>query len=260
MIPTRPILAFFRDWGYRLDLYIKVTARMGDIPRRRQWISEQLYQSGIGVLHVILLVGTFIGMIAALQAGIALSTVGQQDQIGTFVALGLAREMAPFIPGVFLAATVGSAFAAERGTMAVSEELEALEVMSIDPLRLLVLPRLVALLVMCPILTIVCNVVGVLGGGFVAQSQYHVSFDLYMELAFEALRATGTWIPLPKDIFAGLFKAFVFGAIITMISCSCGLRAHGGALGVGNATRRAVRDSIIAIIISNYFMTWIIYR
>ncbi|MAE28901.1 MAG: ABC transporter permease [Planctomycetota bacterium] len=260
MIPTRLIVAFFRDWGFRLDLYLKVNARLGDIPRRWQWITEQLYQSGIGVLHVILLVGTFIGMIAALQAGIALSTVGQQDQIGTFVALGLAREMAPFITAIILAATVGSAYAAELGTMAVSEELEALEVMSIDPLRLLVLPRLVALLVMCPVLTIICNIVGVLGGGFVAQAQYHVSFDLYMELALEALRATGTWIPLPKDIFAGLFKAFVFGAIVTVISCSCGLRTHGGALGVGTATRRAVRDSIIAIIISNYFMTWIIYR
>lgn len=259
MFLLKPLQRLCIDLGYQLDLFLQVCTRLGSIPARRALIAAQLYSAGIGVLHVVLLVGLFIGMIVSLQTGIELSRIGQQDQIGTIVAVSMAREMGPFITATILAATVGSSQAAELGTMAVSDELTALEVMTIDKVKLLVMPRLVALAVMCPLLTIVCDSIGILGGGFVAQSQLNVSIELYFDSAIDALRAQAALLPVPKDIYAGLVKAFVFGILIATISCAAGMRTRGGALGVGQATRTAVRDSFIAIIISNYFMTWFMY-
>src|SRR4029078_12686266 len=123
-----------------------------------------------------------------------------------------------------------------------------------------VLPRVVALALAAPVLTVVCDAIGILGGGFVAQAQLHVSFQLYLDSAHEARRDLGTTVPLPKDVFGGLFKAGVFGVIIAVIGCSAGLHARGAALGVGRAALQAVLISIIAIIIANYFMTWFLYQ
>lgn len=246
--------------GMRLELLAGVVLRLGHLPRRRRWLAERLHVSAIKNLHVVLLVALFIGMIVSLQTGIELARFGQQDQIGFIVAASMAREMGPFITAVLLAATVGSALAAELGTMSVSDELSALEVLSIDRVSLLVLPRVVALAIACPLLTVLCDGVGIVGGGFVAQSQLAVGWSLYMDSVFEALQGTAELVPVPKDVYSGLFKAFVFGAIVAVISCACGLRAKGGALGVGRATSQAVRDSIIAVIIANYFLSWLIYQ
>ncbi|MCP3918288.1 MAG: ABC transporter permease [bacterium] len=248
------------EFGFRIELAVQVFARVHHITKRRRWVLSQLYGSGIQNMHVVLLVGLFIGMIFALQTGIELARFGQQDQIGVIVATGMAREMGPFITAVILAATVGSALAAELGTMSVSDELSALDVMSVDAISFLVMPRVIALMVIAPLLTVVCDTVAIFGGGFVARSQLHVGWSLYFDSAIQALQTYGAVIPLPKDVYAGLFKAFIFGGIVAVISCSCGLKARGGALGVGRATSRAVRDSIIAVIIANYFLTWFIYQ
>jgi phospholipid/cholesterol/gamma-HCH transport system permease protein len=260
MVAWNIFTSFLMELGYRLDLLAQVMARLGHLPKRRRWVADQLYLAGIGNLHVVLLVGLFMGMIVALQTGLELAAFGQQDQIGPIVAIGMAREMGPFITAVILAATVGSAMAAELGTMSVSEELSALEVMSIDRVSLLVLPRVLGLAVMCPALAVICDAIGILGGGFVAQSQLHVSWSLYLDSAQQALKTPANLIAIPKDLYAGLFKAFCFGIIVAVISCACGLQTRGGALGVGSATRQAVRDSIIAIIISNYVLTWFMYQ
>lgn len=254
------LLSIAQLTGFRLELAGQVALRLHHLNKRRKWILDQLYQSGIQTLHVVLLVGVFIGMIVSLQTGIELSRIGQQDQIGIVVATSMAREMGPFITAVILAATVGSALAAELGTMSVSDELTALEVLSIDQISFLVLPRVVALAVICPMLTVVCDLIGVLGGGFVAESQLNVTWNLYIDSALDALRAQAKLIPLPKDVYCGLLKAFIFGGIVAVISCGCGMKARGGALGVGSVTRQAVRDSIIAIIVSNYFLTWMMYQ
>lgn len=256
----RPFLGLAAEIGYDIELLLSVIARLGSVPARLGRIAEQLYQSAIQGLHVVLLVGLFIGMIVSLQTGIELARIGQQDQIGTVVAVSMVREMGPFITATILAATVGSSMAAEIGTMAVSDELAALEVISVDRIRFLVLPRLVALAIAAPLLTILCDAIGIIGGGFVAQSQLNVTFQLYIDSAVEALRTQADIFPVPKDLYSGLFKSFVFGILVAVIGCSAGLRATGGALGVGNATREAVRDSIVTIIIANYFMTWFIYQ
>jgi phospholipid/cholesterol/gamma-HCH transport system permease protein len=251
-----PILALAEGIGHPIDLFVQTVRRLPTVTRRRRPIADQLYSSSVQGLHVVLLVGLFIGMIVSLQTGIELARIGQQDQIGVLVAVTMAREMGPFITATILAATVGSAMAAEIGTMAVSDELAALEVLSVDRVSFLVVPRLVALAVAAPLLTVLCDAIGIFGGGFVAKSQLNVTFQLYIDSAIDALRTPAITIPLPKDVYTGLFKAFVFGVLIATIGCSAGIRTSGGALGVGRATRQAVRDSIIAIIVSNYFMTW----
>ncbi len=251
---------FLFEVGFQLELLGGVILRLRSAWRRRALVAEQLYQAGIRVVHVVLLVGLFIGMIVALQTGLELSRFGQQDQIGTIVSLSMCREMGPFITATILAATVGSALAAELGTMAVSEELAALEVMSIDRTSFLVMPRVVSLAVMCPLLTVLCDAIGIVGGGFVASSQLNVGLSLYYDSAIDALQDTEFLLDLPKDVYSGLCKAWVFGVVVAVISCASGLQATSGALGVGNATRKAVRDSIIAIIVANYFMSWFFFQ
>ena len=254
------VIHFLSDLGSQLELGVQVVRRLPSVVRRRGLIADQLYQAGLKVVHVVLLVGLFIGMIVALQTGLELSRFGQQDQIGTIVALSMCREMGPFITATILAATVGSALAAEIGTMAVSEELSALEVMSIDRISFLVLPRVVGLAIMCPLLTVLCDTIGIIGGGLIANSQLNVELVLYYDSVIDALNDRGLPFELPKEVYTGLFKALVFGVIVSVISCSAGLTATSGAMGVGNATRKAVRDSIIAIIVSNYFLSWMFFN
>ena len=122
------------------------------------------------------------------------------------------------------------------------------------------MPRVVALALLCPALTILCDFVGIVGGGFVARGQLGVGLTLYYDTALDALQTPSELFALPKDVYAGLFKSFVFGIVIAIVSCSAGILTTGGALGVGRATRAAVRDSIILVIILNYFMTWFFYQ
>lgn len=251
---------FLAESGARITLAAAVAARVPHLPRRRRWLLQQLHVSGLRNLHVVLLVGVFIGMILSLQTGIELARFGQQDQIGPLVASAMAREMGPFITAVILAATVGSAMAAELGTMSVSDELAALEVLSVDRTSFLVLPRVAGLMILCPMLTVVCDAIGILGGGFVANAQLGVGWQLYFDSALASLAGLSEVVPLPKDVYGGLLKAVVFGGLVATVSCASGLEARGGALGVGRATSRAVRDSIIAVIVSNYFLTWMLYQ
>ena len=254
------ILETCREVGYQIELLARAVRFLPRALRRRRQISDQLFGAAVAVLHVVLLVGLFSGMILALQTGIELMRFGQQDQIGYVVALSIAREMGPFITGIVLAATVGSALAAELGTMSVSDELAALEILSIDRDDFLVMPRILSLALAGPLLTIVCDAIGIVGGGLVAQAQLSVEPRLYYDSAFDALQTSESFLSLPKDVYVGLFKSFVFGTIIATISCAVGVKTRGGAIGVGQSTRRAVRDSIIAIIIANYFLTWIFYQ
>jgi len=257
---NRLLYKFVRNQGYRFDLFLQTCLRLRAMVERRAWIASSMISLGLYMTHVVLFVGLFMGMIVSLQTGIELSRIGQQDQIGLIVAISMAREMGPFITATILAATSGSSIAAELGTMSVSDELSALEVMSIDKVKLLVLPRVVALAIMCPLLTILCDAVGILGGGIVAAGQLNVGWQLYSETAIDALRPVDGWFDLPYDVYAGLLKAFVFGIIVAVISCSEGLQAKGGALGVGHATRGAVRDSIIYVIIANYVISQMLYQ
>ena len=220
-------------------------------PRSRHEVLNQMYLTGIKSLGVITVVGLFTGMILALQTGLELRRFGLQANIGTAVTVVMLREMGPFMTGLIIAASVGSAIAAQLGTMVVSEEVAALEIMSINPVRFLVMPRLAALLVMMPILTLYTNMVGVMGGAIVGNTQLEVTLQAYFDNA--QLFAEN------KDMYVGLFKAMVFGIIIATVACHQGFGAREGAVGVGQATRRTVIISFLTILVVGYMMTRIFY-
>jgi len=212
----------------------------------------QLYVTGIKSLGVISVVAMFTGMILALQTGLALREYGQEVNIGAAVMISMLREMGPFMTALILAASVGSAIAAELGTMVVSEEVAALEVMSISPVRLLVMPRLAAMMIMTPILTFYASMLGVIGGAFVGYTQLGVSVEAYIDNA--------TRFAQIKDLYVGLFKALIFGIIITIIACHEGFATTEGAVGVGKTTRRSVVISFLSILIVGYIITRLFYK
>jgi len=244
--------------GFVVSLLLHTARLTPRLPRRLRFFLDACHSAGVRALPVTLIVAMFAGMILALQTGIELRNYGQTGAIGTITALSMCREMGPFITAVVLAATVGSAMAAELGTMNVSDEVTALEVMSIDPADFLVLPRVAALTVMCPAVTVFSNLLGIAGGSLVAEFQLGISQTYYWNSVQDALSDTAH--VLPKDVYVGLFKATVFGCLIAIISCACGLRAQGGAFGVGSAVQGAVRNSVIMIIVSGFIVTSLFYR
>ncbi len=220
--------------------------------RRRSEVFNQLYITGIKSLGVITVVAAFTGMILALQTGLELRRFGLQQNIGTAVTVVMMREMGPFMTALIVAASVGSAIAAQVGTMVVSEEVSALEIMSINPVRFIVLPRLIALAVMMPILTIYTNILGIAGGALVGVTQLQVSFQAYFDNA--QLYAQN------KDLYVGLLKAFVFGIVIATTACHQGFVTTEGAVGVGQETRRTVIISFLTILVLGYMLTRVFYR
>ena len=220
--------------------------------KNRADVMQQLYIVGIKSLGIVTVVGMFTGMILAIQMGLALRMVGQEGQIGTLVTNGMLREMAPFMTGLVIAASVGSAIAAQMGTMTVSEEIAALDVMNIDVHRYLVMPRLVALVVMTPMLTVYMGLVGILGGCIVGATMLGVSPEAYFDNAFR--------YTYNKDLYVGVVKAFIFGLIIVCVSCYQGFSTQEGAVGVGRATRRTVIVSFLLILMLGYFVTRLWYQ
>lgn len=219
-----------------------------------------MYDYGLKSLPVVAVVALFSGMIISLQTGIQLALVGQEQYIGVVVAQTFSREFGPFMTCIILVGTVVSAYTAEIGTMTVSEETAALEVMSIDPVGYLVAPRILALTVMTFFLTVCADIVGLGGGAFVAKSQLGVSYKRFFDVALDSLQGREWLGILPKDLYAGLLKASFTGFVIAGVGCAQGLRAQGGALGVGRAVRGAVIASIVLILIISYDFTWLVYR
>ncbi len=221
------------------------------VRRSRDSAVRQLYITGVKSLPVVTVVAGFTGMILALQTGLELRKFSQEVNIGTAVMVSMLREMGPFMTGLILAASVGSSMGAQIGTMTISEEIAALEVMSIDPVRFLVMPRLVALAIMTPLLSFYSTVMGVLGGGLVGATQLGVSWTAYLDNA--------TKYADNKDLYVGMLKALCFGLIIATIACHQGFATTKGAVGVGNATRMTVIVSFLVILIVGYFITRLFY-
>ncbi|KAA3608255.1 MAG: ABC transporter permease [Planctomycetota bacterium] len=240
--------------GYGIWLAGRTLLTLHHLWKRARQLLDYMYIAGVKTMPVVLFVGFFIGMIVALQVGLELARFGQQESIGLLVAVTMAREMSPFVTCIILAASVASAMAAELGTMKVQEEITALEILSIDVVSFLVVPRVVALTLLAPLLTLLADVVGILGGGVIAVTQLGLDFQGYLDNTRNALSDLGELVPVPWDLYAGLFKALVFGFIISVVGCANGLQAKNGARGVGETTRSAVRNSILLIIIFNFFL------
>jgi len=217
----------------------------------RALIFEQMLLCGVDSIPVVLVVALFTGMVLALQTGQELAVMQLEGTIGNIVAASICREMGPVFTAIIVAGRAGSAMAAQLGTMKVSEEIDALEVMSIDPNRYLVMPRIWSLLVMLPIMTIFADLVGIVGGGVVSRLQIGVSYYTFFDGVMTNLEI--------KDIYTGIVKAVVFGFTIAAVACYQGLHAREGAQGVGRATTRSLVFSFLSILIFDYFITAIFY-
>lgn len=245
----RSILLLCSEIGQAVLLLLHAVLNIRYMFSRKAYreILGQMFVYGIKSLGVITVVAMFTGMILALQTGLELKRFNQEVYIGAAVMVTMLREMGPFMTGLILAACVGSAIAAQVGTMVVSEEIAALEIMSIDPVRFLVTPRLVAMAIMTPLLSFYTCALGVLGGGIVGMTQLGVPWSGYIDNATEFAGL--------KDLYVGLFKAFLFAVIITIVSCHEGFGSAQGAVGVGQATRRSVIIAFLLILVVGYFVT-----
>ena len=243
------------DAGYVLRLLVHTLRWIPVAIFRTRPILRQVYIAGIQSLPVTMLVGVFSGMILALQTGITLQQFHIERFLGTVVLLSMCKELGPFMTAFILSGRVGSAMAAELGTMTVSEEVDALRVMSIDPVKFLVLPRFLALVIFAPIITIYANILGVIGGGIVAKYQIGVEYVAYYDNLFDTVELMDLSL-----IYGGLIKSMIFGMTIALVGCSQGLRATHGAEGVGVAARKSVVYNFILILIFNYILSSLIER
>jgi phospholipid/cholesterol/gamma-HCH transport system permease protein len=210
-------------------------------------IVRQMLEMGYFSLPVVGLTAIFTGMVLALQSYTGFSRFEAQSAIPTIVVLSMTRELGPVLAGLMVAGRVGAAIAAELGTMRVTEQIDALTTLATDPFRYLVFPRLLAGTLMLPLLVVVADVIGVMGGWLV--SVYKLGFGPieYVNRTFEFLET--------QDVVSGLVKAAVFGFLLTLMGCYHGYRSKGGAQGVGAATTRAVVSASILILVANYFVT-----
>jgi len=206
----------------------------------------QMDRIGVGSLTIILLTGFFTGAVLGIQSESALRRYGAVSITGQLVALTLIRELGPVLSALMMAGRIGSGIASELGSMVVSEQISAMRALGTDPTRKLVTPRMIATIMMLPLLTILCDAVGMFGGWVIARYKLLISSNQYWSDAMNALQ--------PADIFGTLIKPLVFGFIISMTGCYVGLRTHGGTEGVGRSTTQAVVSSSILVITADFFL------
>ncbi|WP_025182937.1 MlaE family ABC transporter permease [Leptospira kirschneri] len=247
---------FFYASGFTILLVYESILNLPYSFFKRKEILDQMYITGVGSISVVSIVAVFTGMIMSLNTGLGLKDFGAEGQIGLLMTITLTREMSPFMTALILAASIGSAMAAEIGTMKVSEEVDALEVMSIDPVRYLIFPRILGFSVMVPVLCVYSTALGILGGAIVGYFQLGIDYFTYFRDVFDRISS----IPGLKDLYVGILKGFIFGIIVSAISCSHGLRTSGGAIGVGRATRESVVASFLMVIFTGYMITALFYR
>lgn len=212
---------------------------------------DQAYLLGVQSWTIVLLTSLFTGMVFSLESAVQAVQYGVGNLVGGAVAFSSARELGPMLSAVVVAGRTGAAIAAELGSMVVTEQIEALEALGLSPTRMLVVPRLVALVIMLPLLTIFADIVSILGGMWVANIYAHISTESFITSARSVL-------PF-GDVLKGLSKAIVFAIIIAIIGAYQGLQTRGGAAGVGKATTGAVVTSIILIFIFNFLLSYVLY-
>ena len=235
--------------GGTLLLMVRALKYAPTLPRQVPRFIEQCYLIGYTTLPIVTILSFFIGSVLALQSGYSMENFGAKQFIGTLVGLTMARELGPMMVAILVTGRVGSAITAELASMKVYQEVDALVTMNIPPERMLVLPRLAAILVMMPILAIIANLCGWYGGALVCQYTHFISVD--SQAYFAALKR----FMEPKDIVDGLLKAEVFGFVIVLVCCYTGLSTRGGPREIGAAVTKAVVASLILILVLDYFVT-----
>jgi phospholipid/cholesterol/gamma-HCH transport system permease protein len=210
-------------------------------------IVEQLESIGLGSLTVVLLTGTFTGMVLALQSGITLDQFGARSMVGRLVSASMVKELGPVLTALMVTGRVGSGIAAELGSMMVTEQINALRALGTDPVRKLVVPRILAGIIMVPILTVVADGVGMVGAWLITTTQLKVAGSVFWNSV-----VLGLYI---QDVWMGIIKPFFLGFVLVTIACHVGLRTKGGTQGVGRATTSAVVAGSVAVLIMDFLVT-----
>jgi len=220
---------------------------------------QQMDAIGVQSLGIVLLTGFFTGMVLALQSAVQLQTFGATIYIGRLVSASMIRELGPVLAGLMVAGRVGSGIAAQLGSMKVTEQIDALTVLGTDPIKKLVTPRVLASLIMLPILTVINDFVGIVGGNVIARLYIGLPSSLYWRTVWEQIASDGfVFRYIPNDFVQGLTKPFVFGGIISITACYFGLATTGGTEGVGVSTTRTVVTASILILVVDYFLTQVL--
>lgn len=258
-----------RNWAFKFQFLGKQTlmilAEMGgfitllsDAARslftnrfRTRLLTKQLVFIGVNSTLIIVLTGFFTGAVLGLQAGKAFRIFNAEGATGSLVALSLLRELGPVLTGLMLAARCGSAMAAELGSMKVTQQIDALRVMSVDPISYLVAPRILATTIMAPILAMLFSVFGLIGSYLVAVQILGINAVTYLDKIQQYTEF--------EDLYKGLIKALCFGVIVAVVGCRKGYETHGGAVGVGRATTDAVVIASVSILVSDYFLTALMF-
>jgi phospholipid/cholesterol/gamma-HCH transport system permease protein len=216
-------------------------------PMYRYDIVEQFDAIGVQSLTVVLLTGFFTGAVLALQSGLTLDQFGARPVVGRLVSASMIKELGPVLTGLMLCGRVGSGIAAELGSMVVTDQINALRALGTDPVRKLVVPRMMAGIIMAPVLTVISDFVGIIGGWIVARFQLQVASGVYWSSILQALYM--------QDVWMGLAKPFILGFVIVSVACHVGLRTTGGTQGVGISTTKAVVAGSVGVIAMDFFVT-----
>jgi len=210
-------------------------------------VIEQLDSIGVGSLTVVLLTGVFTGAVLALQSGLTLDQFGARPIVGRLVSASMVKELGPVLTSLMLAGRVGSGIAAELGSMVVTDQINALRALGTDPVRKLVVPRVIAGVLMAPMLTVISDFMGILGGGIIAVFQLQVAASQYWKSITDGLYM--------QDVWMGLVKPFFLGFVIVSVGCHVGLRTRGGTQGVGRSTTNAVVAASVCVLAMDFFLT-----
>lgn len=235
-----------RHAGRAVLLFVDTCAQLRNTGRVIPQLMRQVEQAGFGSILVLALVAGLTGMIMAMQTGFELQKMGLEAKLGAIIGATFLREMGPIWCAIIILARVGAAMAAEIGTMAVNEEVDALRVMSINPVRYLVLPRVLALVISMPLLTAIADFVGLAGGAMVSQAMFDVTIAKFKESAILLLNGPDFWY--------GVFKSGIFACIIATIACDRGLNTQDGAEGVGRATTSTVVLCVVFVLIADMIL------
>jgi len=234
--------------------YVRLLARVGRAvvspPFYYRDVIQQFDQIGIGSLTVVLLAGLFTGMVLALNSGITLDQFGARSMVGRLISASMVKELGPVLSGLMVSGRVGSGIAAELGSMLVTDQIAALRALGTDPIRKLVVPRVLAGVLMMPLLSILATGVGMVGGWIVTVLQFHVASTVYWTSVVQGLYT--------QDIWMGIIKPIFIGFTIVTIGCHVGLRTTGGTQGVGNSTKLSVVASSVAVIAVDFMVTKIL--
>ncbi len=247
----RKVLSFVAEAGGIFLLFLEVLFQTFKPPYRFRLFFKQMEFVGVNSLSVVFLTALFSGMVIAFQSYRALVKFGGESLLGGLVALSLVRELGPVLTSLMVTARAGSAMAAELGTMRVSEQIDALEVMAVNPVQYLVVPRFWASVIAVPLLTVIADLIGIAGGYLVGVILLRVDSGVFINNMQSMVELI--------DVLSGIYKAVVFGALIAIISCYKGYNASRGAEGVGKATTEAVVVSSVSILVGDYVLTTLFF-